>query len=169
MRTFVAVRPPPAALAHLQAALPRWPSDPGRWHVTLAFLGEVDAPRRLAGPLAEVCAGTGPLTLRLAGSGAFGRTGPVWVGVAGDVEGLSALALGVAGASRRCGVDVERRAFRPHLTVGRRGHPDPRTLAAYAGPDWTVGEVELVASHLGRTVRHEVLERLPLGGTALRP
>ena len=163
MRTFVAVRPPPEAVTHLQAELARWPSAPERWHVTLAFLGEVDAPRRLAAPLGAVCAATDPFRLRLAGSGTFGRGGPVWVGVDGDVDRLTALAQDVANACRRAGVDVERRAYRPHLTVGRRGHPDPRALASYIGPEWRVDEVELVVSHLGRVVRHEVVDRLPLG------
>ena len=164
MRTFVAVRPPPAAVAHLRAVLPSWPSAPERWHVTLAFLGEVEDPRLLVPALAEVCAGQPRLDLRLAGSGSFGRGGPVWVGVEGDRCGLTALAGAVAQACRAAGVDVERRAYHPHLTVGRRGRPDPARLAAYAGPTWTAAEVELVASRLGPPVEHRVLERLPLAG-----
>jgi 2'-5' RNA ligase len=163
VRTFVAVRPPPAALAHLQAQRARWPSAPERWHLTLAFLGEVAAPHRLTGPLGAVCAATSPFRLHLAGSGTFGRSGPVWVGVGGDVDELTDLAEAVADACRGAGVDVERRRYRPHLTVGRRASPDPRSLSSYSGPDWPVDEVELVVSHLGRTVRHEVVERLPLG------
>jgi 2'-5' RNA ligase len=164
VRTFVAVRPPPAAVDHLRAALPSWPSAPERWHLTLTFLGEVADPSSLLPGLARVCAGREPVELRLAGSGAFGRGGPVWVGVEGDVAGLAALAGAVAQACRDVGVDVERRPYRPHLTVGRRGRPDPAVLAAYAGPAWTAGEVELVASRLGPSVEHRVLERLPLTG-----
>ena len=163
MRTFVAVRPPASAVAHLEQELTGWPSAPERWHVTLAFLGAVDAPRALAAPLAEVCAAAPPFRLQLAGSGTFGRSGPVWVGVGGDVDALDGLAGAVARACRRAGVEVERRPYRPHLTVGRRGHPDLRALSSYVGPEWPVDEVELVVSHLGRTVRHEVVERLPLG------
>lgn len=164
MRTFVAVRPPVEAVEHLRAALPRWPSAPERWHVTLAFLGEVEAPDRLVPALTAVCAARPPLALRLAGSGVFGRGGPVWVGVQGDRAGLTDLAVAVAAACRREGVDVERRPYRPHLTVGRRGHPDPALLAGYAGPQWVAREVELVVSRLGRTVEHRVRERLPLAG-----
>ena len=161
MRLFVAVRPPVEAVEHLVAVLPRWPSAPERWHLTLAFLGEVDDPASLPEPLGAACTG-GPLELRLAGSGTFGRGGPVWVGVRGDVAALTALAGRVASAARRAGLDVERRPYRPHLTVGRRGHPDPRALAAYEGPSWRATEVELVRSHLGRTVEHVVLERFSL-------
>jgi 2'-5' RNA ligase len=164
VRTFVAVRPPADAVDHLRAVLPTWPSAPERWHVTLAFLGEVDDPARLVPGLAEVCTGRPPLRLRLAGSGAFGRGGPVWVGLEGDRAGLHCLADVVARACRDAGIDVERRPYRPHLTVGRRGRPDPARLGAYAGPSWTASEVELVASRLGPPVEHQLLERVPLTG-----
>ena len=164
MRTFVAVRPPARALDDLRAVLPAWPSAPERWHLTLAFLGEVADPAALAPALAAVCATHAPLDLRLAGSGTFGRGGPVWVGVGGDRAGLTGLAAAVAEACRGLGVEVERRPYRPHLTVGRRGRPDPARLAAYAGPSWTAAEVELVASRLGPTVEHRVLDRFPLTG-----
>ena len=150
------------AVEHLRAVLPRWPSAPERWHLTLAFLGEVDDAAPPPGPLEPACAGTGPLALSLAGAWTFGRGGPVWVGVAGDTGRLAELAGRVAAACRGAGVDVERRPYRPHLTVGRRGHPDPAPLTAYAGPAWTADEVELVRSHLGRTVEHQVLERFSL-------
>lgn len=163
MRTFLAVRPPPVARDHLAAVLPAEPSAPERWHLTLVFLGEVADPGRLTGDLAAVCARGRPLELRLAGSGVFGRGGPVWVGVSGDVAGLTELAGGLADACRAHGIDVERRPYRPHLTVGRRGRPDRRLLADYTGPAWDAAEVELVASRLGRTVSHEVLHRFPLG------
>ena len=164
MRTFLAVRPPATAVAHLAARLPQAPAAPERWHLTLVFLGEVAAPTSLADGLAAVCAVRRPLQLRLAGSGRFGPGGPVWAGVQGDVAGLTALAAALADTCRAQGVEVERRPYRPHLTVGRRGRPDPQALADYAGPDWTAAEVELVASRLGRTVTHEVLRRLPLAG-----
>ena len=160
----MAVRPPLTAVEHLRAVLPAWPSAPERWHLTLAFLGEVEDPHRLVPALAEVCTGRPPLDLRLAGSGAFGRGGPVWVGVEGDRAPLTALAGAVARACRDAGVEVERRPYRPHLTVGRRGRPDPALLAAYTGPTWTAGEVELVASRLGPPVEHRVLDRFPLTG-----
>ena len=176
MRLFVALLPPAAALNELDAAVaplrPGWPdlrwAGQDRWHVTLAFLGEVADPASLLGPLAAVCAASSPFSLSLAGSGSFGSRGPVWVGVDGDVDRLAGLARRVRQAVRGAGVDVERRRYRPHLTVGRRRQPDPALLASYAGPAWPVVEVELVHSRLGRPVVHTVLERWPLGGDGRR-
>ena len=163
MRTFLAVRPSAEEVAHLAAHRPALPSAPERWHVTLVFLGEVDDPPALTEDLAPVCARSAPLELRLAGSGAFGRTGPVWVGVAGDLAQLGALATALVESCSGDGIEVERRPYRPHLTVGLRGRTDPRLLASYAGPVWSADEVELVESRLGRVAEHRVRARLPLG------
>ena len=162
MRLFVALRPPPSAIADLRSRLPRWPSEPDRWHLTLAFLGELAGPDEVHDELAVRLAGSPRFDLALQGSGTFGRGGPVWVGVGGDVDALQDLAADVAAAARAAGVQLERKAFRPHLTVGRRGHPSPAALVAYRGPTWSAVEVELVRSDLGRTVAHTVLQRYPL-------
>ena len=158
----MALRPPPEAIAHLRSRRPRWAAAPERWHVTLAFLGEVAGPDDVHERLAAEVAGRDAFELRLEGSGAFGRNGPVWVGVAGDVPALHRLVDAVSCAVRRSGIALERRAYRPHLTVGRRGHPSAAALASYVGPSWRAREVELVRSDLGRTVAHTVLARYPL-------
>ena len=162
MRLFVAVRPPAEAVEHLVAALPRWPSEPSRWHLTLAFLGEVADPAPVADEVRAVVAAVPSFPLALRGSGTFGRGAVVWVGLGGDVPALRSLAAAAVRACRAAGADVDDRPYRPHLTVGRKGHPDVAALAAYDGPVWPVTEVELVRSDVGRTVRHTVLERFPL-------
>jgi 2'-5' RNA ligase len=162
VRLFVSLRPSPEAVADLHARRPRWPTEPARWHVTLAFLGELPGPEQVHDALRDELAGRPAFDLRLEGSGTFGRQGPVWVGVGGDVDALQDLAACVRKAVRTAGVELERKAYRPHLTVGKRGHPDPVLLSGYRGPDWPAREVELVRSDLGRTVTHTVLERYPL-------
>jgi 2'-5' RNA ligase len=163
VRLFVSLRPSRQAVAHLTAALSgRRSSPPDQWHVTLAFLGEVAHPEVLYDGLRAAAGTTPPFELHLAGGGAF--TGPraVWTGLAGDLDGLGALASEVHQACRDAGVSLAQRRFRPHLTVGKTGRIDPALLNSYTGPPWRVHDVELVHSVLGKQVTHTVLERFPL-------
>jgi 2'-5' RNA ligase len=169
------VVPPPSALDHLGGALRRLRDRPGapRWttrelqHVTLAFFGEVPEARvpaltaALAAALDRV-----QVHLRLAGAGTFPARGDprvLWVGVDGDVEELAALAAAAADAARSVGIEVDRRAYRPHVTVGRwafSAHGDPKiatALANYAGPHFTAGEIVLMRSHHGAAPRYETV------------
>jgi 2'-5' RNA ligase len=167
--------PPEPALDHLGGALSRLRDRPGapRWvgretqHVTLAFFGEVPETRVpvLTGALG---AALGPVDvhLRLAGAGTFPAKGDprvLWVGVDGAVEELAALAAAAAEAGLASGIDVDRRAYRPHVTVGRwahSAHGDRRlaaTLGNYAGPHFTAGEVVLMRSHHGAAPRYETV------------
>ena len=163
MRAFVSLRPSREAVAHFEAALVGCrTSPPEQWHITLAFLGEVEDPEGLYDGLRAAAARTSPFPLHLAGGGAFARARVVWVGVGGDVEALAGLAADVQQAGRNAGVPLETGRFRPHVTVGRTGRLDPVVLRNYSGPQWQVDEVELVQSVLGRTATHTVLERFPL-------
>jgi len=180
MRLFVAVMPPPAEVAVLDgfvgARAPelRW-VPPHQWHVTLVFCGEV--PETVVPELTErlrrAAARTEAFPLQLAGAGTFphqaARARALWTGLQGDVATLTRLAQRCAAAARRSGIDVEDRAFRPHLTLARarRGSVDARVetqrLGEYAGQPWQVTTVRLVHSTLGSVVRHDPVAELPLG------
>lgn len=183
MRLFVAVIPPEREVTALDTAVgDRDPSlrwvPPHQWHVTLVFCGEVREAvvPELTSRLARAAARTPPVSLRLDGAGTFPaqarRARALWVGLDGDVVTLTRLAERCAAAARRCGIDVEERKFRPHLTLGRarRGTVDAtehvRALSSYAGSPWQVSSIRLVHSTLGSAVRHEPLADLPVGGAA---
>jgi RNA 2',3'-cyclic 3'-phosphodiesterase len=187
VRLFVAVELPEPVREHLDArtgplrqSLAGWRWTPAeQWHLTLAFLGQVEDERlpelmrrmRLAARRHE------PFELRLAGFGAFSnarRARVLWAGVGGDREALVRLADSVGAGARRAKIAVEERRYRPHLTLGRRRAPvDARDVLSvgpgYESPTWGVDEFVLVESHLGSAVRHEVRERYPLGRTASLP
>lgn len=172
MRLFVAAWPSPAAIADLAAAvdaLPPGPAglrrlDPTRWHLTLAFLGDVDdaALAHLEPRLARVAGRSRPGEAALAGAGRFGSA-VVWVGVSGATSLLAQLAERSVAAARHAGVAVEDHPFRAHLTVarGRPGvdtRPWVRALADYTGPTWPIDRITLVRSHLGSPTTYEVLD-----------
>src|SRR5262245_818372 len=188
MRLFVAVDPPPAAADHLaemvsalEVARPAEPgrstrlADPTRWHVTLAFIGEVDEERapdaaealgRAASAAAE------PIRVRVAGGGRFGRGRftIMWAGMQGDLEGLTGFAAIVRRELRRSRVPFDRKQFRAHLTLARPGdritaaqlESDLAALEGYVGPQWTVDAVHLYSSKLGAHPEYERIASHPL-------
>ena len=105
--------------------------------------------------------GTQPFPLALSGGTRLGSV--VAAGVRGDTRALEALARSVQRTCRAAGAVLERRRWRPHLTVARGG-PVPAALWDYEGPPWTVTDVELVRSVLGRQVEHTVLQAFRLTG-----
>ncbi len=134
IRTFLAIELDDAhhrALADLQAQLQRDHAARGvRWvapeniHLTLKFLGDVDAAQMAAlqRAAADACAGTAPFTLRIAGAGAFAdtrRPNIVWVGISGEVERAARLAQKIDDVCTALGFAREARPFSPHLTLGR--------------------------------------------------
>jgi RNA 2',3'-cyclic 3'-phosphodiesterase len=189
MRLFVALVPPPEALADLDAAVGsarpgrrdlRW-TGPEDWHVTLAFLGEVTTPGadRLAPRLERAAARHRPLPLAFAGAGAFpaaARARVLWCGLDGDRSALAALAASVAAAARRAGAPPPDagRPFRPHLTLARgRSQADVRdlmtALSPYRGPRWRAEHVDLIESRPGGQPRYTTIGHWPLGDDTLGP
>lgn len=140
----------------------RWVRPEGI-HVTLKFLGNVEASR--VGELtAALSAAIEPFdfTLRLAAVGGFGgaRLRVVWAGLAGDVEGLAALAERIDVALEPLGFPRERRPFAAHLTLARVPDETPpaerrrlsEQLAKHqipAQPSMTLTDVALMRSTLG--------------------
>ena len=123
-RLFTALTLPPDVAEVLQR---RQSGLPGaRWrplealHVTLAFYGE--APDRQADDLASELARItgGPFEIALSGVGAFGdahRSHTLWAGVVMPNDPLSVLAGRCRNAGERAGLVMERRNYRPHVTL----------------------------------------------------
>lgn len=181
-RLFVAVDPALHAVADLSALVADLHvakakarlAAPERWHITVAFLGDVAVEQidGVTSVLAAVASGSAAVPLRIVGGGSFNR-GPgtvLWAGLGGDVDALAALARRVRRELRRVRVRSDRKPYRPHLTIARPGDriardlvkADVATLAAYQGPEWTASELRLMRSHLGPTPHHEPLASFPL-------
>src|SRR5579875_2788807 len=128
MRLFVAIAPPAEVLDELDAVvLPlraargdlRW-TGRDAWHVTLAFLGEVDEPAaaRLLPRLERAARRHRSLRLAFSGAGAFPRASRatvLWSGLSGDRDELARLAGSVAAGASRAGAGApdSGRRFRP--------------------------------------------------------
>lgn len=144
MRAFIAVDLAPeikAVLRDLVRTLKatradvRW-VEPDGMHLTLKFLGEIDAARadRVREALGATARRHPAFPLRLEGTGAFpGDRAPrvFWAGVAAGPE-LSALHEDLEAALAAEGFEPEAREFRPHLTLGRVKGPERLGDAAAA-------------------------------------
>ena len=189
-RLFIAVTVPEETKSEIektQAVLRRTlPKEAVRWtkreqfHLTLKFLGNVDAQR--VAPLTEAvsaaCAGFPPLGLRAEGLGFFPdlrRPRVVWVGVRDHQEQLPAVQQAIEAATREHTTEESADRFAGHVTLGRIKGLRPAETAAIAGlasglaarffGTWTAGTVELMRSQLSpEGARHTTLAAIRLGG-----
>lgn len=174
LRLFVALELPPA----LRQRLAGLPLDlPGlrrvraqQLHVTLFFIGDSDRLPHIDAALAQIEAA--PVTLALQGSGRW--SGVLWAGLRQDAA-LDDLHRKVTQAMVGCGLEPERREFRPHVTLGRfRAQRPPARLNAWLrsrralrSPSVAVDEFCLYASELTPAgARYRILRRYPLRARA---
>ncbi|MEO5810403.1 MAG: RNA 2',3'-cyclic phosphodiesterase [Sphingomicrobium sp.] len=176
-RLFVALRPPAAVRAACLAAMedgpPGWAwQDEEQLHVTLRFIGAVERPlaEDVASALASIRAPA--MELALAGAGWFdqGSRGALFARV-GPVAPLAALHAKVDRMLVTLGLQPERRAYLPHITLARRRRDaaDPaHWLESNAGLECAGGLIDrliLFESHLGRHgPSYEAVATYPLGG-----
>jgi 2'-5' RNA ligase len=178
MRIFIAIEipvPVKELVARLQAKLREhtaavsW-TRPENLHLTLKFLGEIDAERL---PVIEEATMASvehirPLSLRLDRVGVFPNArNPrvLWIGLGGDVDKVPSLAARLDQKLVERGLAGEKRPFQPHLTIGRfKGSGGAPELLALAR-DYRLPETPFLANEL--VVMHSKLmpkgaEHMPL-------
>lgn len=174
-RCFIAIDLSAEVRRLLAARLDRLRSLPGqecmRWvqpdsiHLTLEFLGDLPPSRvpDLAAMLDRVCAAQGPFRLRVGGLGCFPdprRPRVLWVGLQEPTGSLQRLQKAIRTGCADLGLEVEKRAFSPHLTLGRvRREAGPEAVdfasQALGGPEAeTAGEMAAEMVHLYRSDLH---------------
>ena len=133
IRVFIAIELPESvksSLAAIQREIKSAERDCVKWvapdniHLTLKFLGDVDANRipALADAMSAAGKDIAPFRLNLDTPGAFPNTrNPrvIWVGLAGEMETLHNLQRNIENALIALDFPREDRNFSPHLTLGR--------------------------------------------------
>ena len=182
-RTFIAIRLSDEvleALGELSAQVaPAWPEQSVRWarpegmHLTLRFLGDTEeeqVPVLTAG-LDQVAGASAPFALHLAGMGCFPnprRPRVVWVGLQDSEEELLSLQKAIERLARSRGWEREKRAFKPHLTLGRVRErvspPAGEWLREPPALSFQVEAIELIESRLQPSgAEYTTLHRAVLG------
>jgi len=163
-RLFVALPVPEDVadeLLPLRSGVPdaRW-VPPENFHVTLCFAGEVQGTtmRDLEEELGDI-AGP-PFAIAIAGVEQFssGKQPRALVATVERSDRLDWLQQKVSTVARNCGIELERRKFRPHVTLARfgngaeTGHHLAQFMASHstfkAGP-WTADHFALYSSRTG--------------------
>ena len=159
MRLFTALRLHPDIsrdIARVQRGVAgaRW-VDAEKLHITTAFYGSkisLDQAETLDYELAQIKQKS--LTLQLEGSGHFGSEEPraIWLGVKKN-DGLMALHEKCKAAARRAGLTLEKRNYKPHVTLAYLRHTPPDRVIAFETrtsrfntKPFLVDEMELVSS-----------------------
>jgi len=143
VRAFIAIELPnsvKSTLSQLQDNLKQSDRAPVKWvdpdsiHLTLKFLGNIAAGTipELTKAISEAARGIAPFRLALGELGVFPNLRAprvVWVGLGGEIATLSVIQENIESALIPLGFSPERRAFSPHLTLGRvreRASPEER-------------------------------------------
>jgi len=128
LRLFVGIEFPPELKLHLSLlqsgiAAAGW-IDPGNFHLTLRFIGEVDEGTAADVDEALLRLKARPFSLQLSGVGVFGgdKLRTLWVGVEREAA-LSTLQGKIEQALIRAGQPPEPRKFLPHVTLARLRSP----------------------------------------------
>ncbi|GJL95805.1 MAG: RNA 2',3'-cyclic phosphodiesterase [Hyphococcus sp.] len=169
-RLFVALSVPPEIsdrLTGLQNGLEgaRWrPLE--NFHMTLAFIGEVDRHGLAAATDALSGIEAPAFSLRLSGIGSFGSRKPraVWVGVEPS-DKLAHLQSKVENALRNAGFELEHRKFTPHVTLAYLSGARREAVFEYCSANGMFSTVEfsvdafhLYSSGLGSGASHYEVE-----------
>ncbi len=165
-RLFFAVWPDAAALARLERLAGELaivsagkPVPPAKIHLTLAFLGEIDAARMESALSVARAVRFEPFAMTFDCAGSFRGARVAWAGSLVPAPALVSLQGDLAARLAAAGFALEDRPFAAHVTLVRRiGKAVPR--AAIEPVAWAVGAFSLVRSETG-TGRYAVLEAFP--------
>ncbi len=164
-RLFIALPVPDDVadtLATLQSGVPdaRWvPAE--NFHVTLCFAGEVQGAvgRDLEEELSDIAGAPFPVSLAGVDQFSSGKQPRALVAMVEKSDQLDWLQQKVSTVARNCGIGIERRKFRPHITLARfrngaeTGHHIAQFMASHAqfraGP-WIAEHFSLYSSRQGR-------------------
>ncbi|MEO7814752.1 MAG: RNA 2',3'-cyclic phosphodiesterase [Sphingomicrobium sp.] len=176
-RLFVALRPPPALRQACRSAMedgpPGWAwQDDEQLHLTLRYIGEVERPvaEDVATALGTIHAVS--VAICLSGVGWFDQRprGALFARCA-PAEPLAALHKKIDRALVRIGLEPERRAYLPHITLARRraGAVDPtgwveRNAGLSSDPALATSMILYESQHGRHGSAYDAIARYPLMG-----
>ncbi len=146
---------------------------PAKLHLTLAFLGSVDAGQQAcveAAAAAVADSKPASFVLQLDRIGFWRRPQVLWLGASQTPPALSELVARLNAALPACGYQPESRPYAAHMTLMRKLRRGPPASRLSVPVDWPVHDFALVASRtLPEGASYTVLTRWPLAEPAGLP
>ena len=128
-------------------------------HLTVLYLGEVLPQQRQL--MEEVAAAIklDSFILNLEGLGYWRKPQVLWLGVRETPQALASLVQLLRQGAVDCGIKLDQRPYKPHLTLARKVGREPERLD-FPPREWRVGQFVLVRSHLTPAgAEYEVVQR----------
>lgn len=131
-------------------------------HITLAFLGNLNADQRKCVELVADGIQCPVFSLILDHAGHWSRPRVLWIGASETPDALSQLVADLYKGIHRCGIELDSRPYRAHLTLMRKVNKAPADLN-FQSLEWRVGSFVLVKSTTyPEGVEYEVVRKWPL-------
>jgi 2'-5' RNA ligase len=174
MRVFFGLEPDPATTLAIadwrdrQTRCDGHPVPPANFHITLAFIGEMEMPgiERLCGAIDDWIPGSGVsgATLSLDRTGYWPRPGIFWLGPGEWPDHLALLARKLGSLAGSTGGKRDRNTFQPHITLYRRCIAPPPAPALAPALEMQYRHCTLFESRQGRQgVSYHALQDWQLG------
>ena len=167
-RVFFAIVPDENSLNEIIALQSEQQADKARFltpekiHLTLLFIGSVDA-ERLACIIEKAAkASQRSFDISFDVTGSFKRSKILWLGSSKDNPNVNGLFKNLKHQIEQCGIKTEKRPFKPHITLARkfcgRQLIDPQHAIEFNVSHFYL--METIPN--GNSVRYEILETYPL-------
>jgi len=167
-RLFFALWPPLELSRELYSVAGRVLEGDGRRvppeniHLTLAFLGSVNARFRDCIIQAASMIRVTPFSVLVEQMGHWPKSGILWAGPRQTPEPLCHLVRAMNDGLAHCGHEAESHPYVAHLTLARQARP-PQDIYFKESPVWEIDRFHLVESHTHSSgARYEILQYWPL-------
>ena len=135
---------------------------PEHIHLTLAFLGSVDASFRECAEQAASAVHSESFTLFLEQVGYWPKSGILWAGPERTPQSLLHLVQELNAGLAGCGHEAEKRPYAAHVTLARKARPR-LAIHSMESRAWEINRFHLVQSHTHADgARYEILRSWPL-------
>ena len=114
-------------------------------HITLVFLGNIDEEQKECVQAHASQINCSPVELNLDHLGWWKKPQVVWLAPSSTPVELETLAGKLAGSATRCGIRVDERPYRPHMTLLRKVRKNPHLPAIIPLP-WAIRNFSLIQS-----------------------